>query len=59
MFRPIDTMPADRRDGREMMIEHGARPWVRRARFWSGGDAWVDVATGGTLLGVTRWADAS
>lgn len=56
-FKPIGTIPPDRRDGREILIRHGARPWVRRARFWSGSEAWVDVETGGQLLGVTDWAD--
>lgn len=56
-FRSIAEIPEDRKDGRPVLIQtyFGTRR-TRRARWWKGG-AWVDIATGGKLLGVEGWAD--
>lgn len=55
-FRPIETIPPDRRDGREMRIKTSSgREYL--ARFFARSGEWCEVVTGGQLLGVVAWAD--
>jgi hypothetical protein len=54
--KPIDTMPADRRDGRVMLIE--TRRALHRARFYPRSGEWCEIVTGGQILGAIGWADA-
>lgn len=57
-WKPIERIPADRRDGRPMHIQTFFRERRKRlARYDSASGRWIEATTGGVLLAVKAWAD--
>ncbi|HEY0958108.1 MAG TPA: hypothetical protein VGE05_02415 [Novosphingobium sp.] len=59
-WHPIETMPADRRDGRRILLWADGEPEIgvwSKVRVWGAGPGWNDVMDGDLLGEPTHWAD--
>jgi len=56
-WQPIEAMPLDRKDGRQMLLWDGNPAIGSWGEHYSGGEGWNDTGEHLPIDGVTYWAD--